>query len=310
MLGYQQAQKNFDARRTNRVILLTDGIANAGVIEPHEIAADSKKFNDQNIDLSTIGLGEDLDQDLLRKLSDSGRGLLHFIGDDQDLAKVFVQEIDSLLSSAAREVRLDIKFDVNKDQVGFFGYQPEWVKKKHRFELDDLNHDATQVIVGEIKDSREWRTCNLNAQLRYIDEVSGKNVEQRLELAVGKTESTAKQRVDLKKNYRIARLASGLREFVVMVEREQTREAYQHLKCLVEQETSRETEIDADATRILDICRGYLKECYSWNEVTAAGDERAVDKISLPRRTKPTPGGVPNRYEQSFGAAPVDGSGR
>src|SRR6185369_16249322 len=83
MLGYAEAKKHFRAGATNRVILLTDGIANTGVVEPERIAAESSEFNGQGIDLSTIGVGLDLNNDLLRTLARSGRGLYHFISDFQ-----------------------------------------------------------------------------------------------------------------------------------------------------------------------------------------------------------------------------------
>ncbi|HEU4435776.1 MAG TPA: VWA domain-containing protein, partial [Pyrinomonadaceae bacterium] len=101
MLGYAEAKKYFRAGATNRVILLTDGIANEGVIDPARIAAQSSEFNGQGIDLSTIGVGMDLNNDLLRTLANSGRGLYHFISDYKDIDKVFVNEVQSLISSVA-----------------------------------------------------------------------------------------------------------------------------------------------------------------------------------------------------------------
>jgi uncharacterized protein YegL len=260
MLGYQQAEKHFDAERSNRVILLTDGIANTGVVAPAQITADSKKFNEKNIDLSTIGLGHDLDQDLLRSLADAGRGLLHFIGDDQDLSKVFVQEIDSLLSSAAREVRVEIKLPAADTAVRFFGYKPTHAKKKYRFELDDLNHDATQVIVGELLDSASFKSQDVVVKLSYVDEVTGMNVSQKEDLAVGKAISTEKQRADLRKNLRIGRLAMGLKEFAELMELEKDDEAYRQLKTLIEQATREESTADVDVERMIKICRGYLEQ--------------------------------------------------
>lgn len=261
MLGYQQAEKHFDAERTNRVILLTDGIANTGVIAPAEIAADSKTFNEKNIDLSTIGLGDDLDQDLLRGMSDAGRGLLHFIGDDEDIAKVFVREIDSLLSSAAREVHVDVRVDSQSENVRFFGYQPQPTKKKHRFVLDDLNHDATQVIVGEILDSENSKPRNIAVKLTYVDEVTGESVTRKQELELGQSPCSVVQSADLQKNYRIARLATGLKEFAALIEREKPQDAHRLLKKVVDQARQAEHQADADIARLIKICRGYLKDC-------------------------------------------------
>src|SRR5687767_7429281 len=69
MLGYREAKRYFRAGATNRVIMLTDGIANQGVTDPGRIAAESSEFNGQGIDLSTIGVGLDLNNDLLRTLA-------------------------------------------------------------------------------------------------------------------------------------------------------------------------------------------------------------------------------------------------
>ena len=65
MLGYTEAQRNFQKDATNRVILLTDGIANVGTTDPQRIAAESSEFNGQGVDLSTIGVGLELNNDLL-----------------------------------------------------------------------------------------------------------------------------------------------------------------------------------------------------------------------------------------------------
>lgn len=52
MLGYAEASKHFQKDATNRVIILTDGIANQGVTDPSRIAADSAMYNKQGIDRS------------------------------------------------------------------------------------------------------------------------------------------------------------------------------------------------------------------------------------------------------------------
>ena len=107
MLGYAEAKKYFRSGATNRVILLTDGIANKGITTPSFIAQDSAAQNAQGIDLSTIGVGLELNNDLLRTLARSGRGLYHFISDYKDINKVFVNEVQSLISSVAKDVQVD-----------------------------------------------------------------------------------------------------------------------------------------------------------------------------------------------------------
>ena len=111
LLGYQEVLRNVRPDYTNRVLLLTDGIANTGETNPQRIADNSLRFNEQGIDLSTIGLGLDLDNDLLRTLAKRGRGLYHFVADARDIEKVFVNEVQSLLSPVARDVQVEITAD-------------------------------------------------------------------------------------------------------------------------------------------------------------------------------------------------------
>ena len=87
MKGYEIAKRNLDDARSSRVILLTDGLANRGVIDESEIASQSKTFNDQGIGLSTIGLGDSFNRSLLRELADAGRGAIHFVADAKDIQK-------------------------------------------------------------------------------------------------------------------------------------------------------------------------------------------------------------------------------
>ncbi len=109
MLGYKEALKQFKREGTNRVVLLTDGIANQGVTDPAQIARESLSFNDRGVDLSTIGVGLDLNKDLLRDLAKSGRGLFHFVADAQDIDKVFLKEVQSLVAPVASEPNLEIR---------------------------------------------------------------------------------------------------------------------------------------------------------------------------------------------------------
>ncbi len=67
MLGFREVDSNFDIRRNNRVVLLTDGIANQGVTDPARIAADALAYNQKGIYLSTIGLGRDFNDKLLSR---------------------------------------------------------------------------------------------------------------------------------------------------------------------------------------------------------------------------------------------------
>ncbi len=106
--GFQEVERNFDIRRNNRVLLLTDGVANRGEIRPDKVATDARSYNDRGIYLSTIGLGLDLNDQLLSTLASQGKGAYHFIDSAGEMDKVFRQEVSGLVEKVAEDVVVSI----------------------------------------------------------------------------------------------------------------------------------------------------------------------------------------------------------
>ena len=251
MLGYQQAVASFDAERTNRVILLTDGIANRGITDSAQIAKDSKAFNDRDISLSTIGLGHNLNHELLRELADAGRGLIHFVGNDAEIEKTFVAEVDSLLAPAATNVKLRIDLGTSLGSAQVFGCEPERKNSKLVFKLDDLNCGATQVVLIRVPDS--CPTDAISASLVYRDAISKDKRRQSASL-----DPVVFEHVDFEvaKNYTIAVLASGLKEAAQANLETGNAPALTRLSSSIRQAKKFEAVLqDKDVQRVLDIVK-------------------------------------------------------
>ena len=176
MLGYETASQSFDAKRSNRVILLTDGKANTGETSEDKIARESKRYNDKGIGLSTIGLGRNFNQSLLRELADAGRGAIHFVADASDIRKVFVDEFDSLLSPAASDVSLTIRALDGSKLPKIYGYEPKKEGNEYRIVVENMSYGATQVVVGK---SHSKEKLNLEIELAYIDFYTSNKVTQK-----------------------------------------------------------------------------------------------------------------------------------
>ena len=92
-----------------RVILFTDGRANAGPATAH---ADILRLLDANLGratLSAFGYGTDADQELLRDLSTNGKGNYAFVRDPEDALSAFARERGGLLSTYARDIDVVVK---------------------------------------------------------------------------------------------------------------------------------------------------------------------------------------------------------
>jgi hypothetical protein len=260
VLGYQQALEHFDSQKTNRVILLTDGIANTGVTDPEQFVADSLKFNEQGVDLATIGLGDDLNHRLLSQLANSGRGLFHFVGDSKDIQKTFIDELDSLLAPAARRVQVEIAYDKPLKLAHFYGYQPRIDGRRIVVDLDDLNHGATQVLLARFKAPRR-AGASVTAKLTYLDALSGEKVTQERTTTINRRKNNDKPLLadaELKKCLTIAEVATGIKEMARALQQRKTDEAITAISEPLELAKKRYgSQDDPDVKRVVGIAKKY-----------------------------------------------------
>ena len=150
MLGFEEVEKHFDIRRNNRVILLTDGIANRGVIDPQRIAENARAYNERGVYLSTIGLGVSLDDELLHTLAQQGHGAYHFIDSWKEMDKVFREEVDGLVEKVARDITITIEADAGELTylVGFDGAPP---RRGATVQMTDMGAGDSQVLLARFR---------------------------------------------------------------------------------------------------------------------------------------------------------------
>ena len=70
-----QAQKN----SLNRVLLLSDGLANQGITNPHEIKNLVRGSNAKGVQISTMGLGSDYNEDLMQAIAENAGGNYYYV---------------------------------------------------------------------------------------------------------------------------------------------------------------------------------------------------------------------------------------
>ena len=275
MLGYQEALKNLSREGANRVILLTDGIANQGVTNPTQIARDSLGFNDRGVDLSTIGVGLDLNKDLLRELAKSGRGLFHFVADAQDIDKVFLKEVQSLVAPVASDPNLEVEFGPDLELAQVYGYEPQRTGRGLKIKLDNMNQGLTQVVMMRFKvspralDAPQARP-SVRVYLSYYDLEQKRHVTKQEETLLSVNDGPAGNMLrdtEVGKNFTIAQLAQAIRDMAVAVETKQFKEAEILLNTAIAQTYQRYPHLeDEDVSRTLHIAQKYQEAVRKYNQ--------------------------------------------
>jgi Ca-activated chloride channel family protein len=92
----------------NRVILLSDGMANKGLRDPDAIKAHCQMAASKEITTSTYGVGRDFDEHLMRVMAEAGGGQLRYGERASDLFEGFVEELDLLQSLYASQLQLSL----------------------------------------------------------------------------------------------------------------------------------------------------------------------------------------------------------
>jgi Ca-activated chloride channel homolog len=122
--GYEEVRKSYKSGYINRVLLLSDGQANEGITNPREIERIVRKQASENgITISTFGLGNDYNEDLMTAMAESGNGNYYFINNSYDIASIFEKELNGISNAVAREVELKIILPENVSVQKVYGYR-------------------------------------------------------------------------------------------------------------------------------------------------------------------------------------------
>ena len=106
--GANQVRRFKDPRRLNRVVLLSDGLANVGPSQPAHFAQLGRDLLREGISVSTIGLGRDYNEDLMQQLARASDGNHAFASAPNDLIQIFNREFNDVLAACAQTVAIDV----------------------------------------------------------------------------------------------------------------------------------------------------------------------------------------------------------
>jgi Ca-activated chloride channel family protein len=121
--GFRQVRRRFDPEGVNRVLLLSDGLANRGVTSPDELSRIAAGEGEAGLSVTTFGVGSEFNEDLLASLAESGRGTYYYIDRAQRIPDLLAQEFSTLQSVFAADVEVTIEVHAEVVIGEFLGYR-------------------------------------------------------------------------------------------------------------------------------------------------------------------------------------------
>ncbi|MFD8571276.1 von Willebrand factor type A domain-containing protein [Streptomyces sp. NPDC059639] len=224
--GYATAVKGARSGATNRVVLLSDALANSGETDGDAILdriSDARR--EHGITLFGVGVGSDYGDQLMEELADKGDGHTSYVSSEAEARKVFTEQLPANIELRARDAKAQVAFD--KDTVSDFrllGYDDRRVADDD-FRDDSVDggevgpgHTVTALYAVKLREGVESGRV-AKATVRWLDPESRTPREASGDVAVpalggdlwsGKT--SPRLRVDAVAAYFAHRLAEGSNE--------------------------------------------------------------------------------------------------
>ena len=148
--GAEETRKFLERENINRIILLSDGLANVGPSSPHELAKLGTSFSEEGISVTTIGLGLGYNEDLMTRLAGNSGGNHAFAENAVDLRRIFQSEFNSVLSVVAQEVNIKIECADGIRPIKVLGREAEIYGQTVTINLSQLYSNQTKYLLLEL----------------------------------------------------------------------------------------------------------------------------------------------------------------
>lgn len=157
--GYKLATEHFSQGRINRVVLISDGGANAGETDIAVIAKGAGDQGKDGIYLVGVGVGtaDSYHDELMDVVTDVGKGASLFIPSKAEATKMFKDRFVSTMMVAARDVRVRLDMPPGFEIVRFSGEEystdPSEIEPQHLAPNDAMVfHQTVATCAPELVD--------------------------------------------------------------------------------------------------------------------------------------------------------------
>jgi len=149
--GARELKKFVCDNRVNRLVLLSDGLANVGPQTPSELGRLGASLIEDGISVTTIGLGLGYNEDLMTQLAYKSDGSHYFAESANELSGVFDSEFGRALSVVAQEIQIKIKCARGIRPVRLLGRQGRIDGQNVEVFINQLYSEHEKFIMLEVE---------------------------------------------------------------------------------------------------------------------------------------------------------------
>ncbi|MEU1483588.1 von Willebrand factor type A domain-containing protein [Streptomyces sp. NPDC005752] len=182
--GYEEAVEGRRKGANNRVVLLSDALANTGETDADAIlerVRDARK--EYGITLFGVGVGSDYGDELMERLTNRGDGNTTYIADETQARKVFVDQLPAHVELRARDAKAQVAFDRKTvQQFELIGYENRKVADED-FRDDSVDggevgpgHTVTALYAVRLREGASGHVAT--ATVRWLDPKTRKAHEE------------------------------------------------------------------------------------------------------------------------------------
>lgn len=234
--GASEVRKHLEKEFVNRIVLLSDGIANVGPSSPEELGRLGAALTKEGISVTTVGVGLDYNEDLMTRLSRTSDGNSYFVESSKDLPRIFTAELGDVLSVVAKRVRVNVEFPEDVRPVSIIGRDGRIRDRKVELSMNQLyggqeKYALIEIEVpgGKVSERRDIAT----AVVTYTDSISQRSATSRgiasIRFSKERSEEDKSVNAEVSKAYELTLSAIAQDNAVALADKGRNREAAEAL---------------------------------------------------------------------------------
>ena len=150
MEGLRQVERNLNREFINRVVLLSDGLANQGITDPYTLERLARNYRSKGISLTTMGVGLDYNENLMVGLAKNGGGNYYFIESPHSLASIMNREFNSLSTVIAQDASIELILGRNVTVRDVIGCEYRQQGNRYVLPVGDLYSNDSRYFTVEL----------------------------------------------------------------------------------------------------------------------------------------------------------------